>query len=182
MIERKEVKKDLGEERDKIGRWLLINAFIAFVSMVCLDKAIIRNDIPLAIVELIAIPVNIEIFFVPLLVVFYIILIIRCWINKVPIRLTRKKILGITAVLIMGCYFIWFFNGVRGSWLAENIKKYEENGKYYIYNGDMKLRCTENEYNLILEDKTYIVEYSYNKLLPNIGRLDFIKIARSGSE
>lgn len=170
-------KSNIIRVRYTIEKYLIINSLIAVVSLFIIgERVFIGYDPPLIIVELIAIPVNIEIILLPVLVVIYIIIVIRCWIKKIFIKITIKRVIGFIIVLVSFFYFIWFSNGMRGSGFLSDIEKYQEGNKYYIRHGEMNLRCTKNEFNLILEDKTYYIQYSSNKLLSNKGILEVIEI------
>lgn len=160
-----------------IEKYLIINSIIAFISLFIIgERFIIGYNPPLIIVEFIAILANIEIILLPILLVIYIITIIRCWYVKIHIKITIKRVIGFIIVLVTLFYFIWFFNGMRGSGIFSNIEKFEEGNKYYIKQGELNLRCTKNEFNLISKDNIYYIQYSSNKLVPNKGKIEVIEI------
>ncbi|MCT4598280.1 MAG: hypothetical protein N4A50_10435 [Vallitalea sp.] len=165
------------KQRYSIEKYLIINSLIGFISLFIIgERFIIGYNPPLIIVELISIVANLEIILIPLIVVIYIISIIRCWFIKIHIKITINRVIGVIIVLVTCLYFIWFYNGMRGSGFFSDIQKYQEGNKYYIKHGEMNLRCTKNEFNLILEDKTYYIQYSSNKLLPNKGNIEVIEM------
>ena len=45
----------------------------------------------------------------------------------------------------------------------------------YIILDNVKIRCTENEYNLINLTDTYSINYSWNRLKSNVGKLNSIE-------
>jgi hypothetical protein len=163
--------------RNKVELFLMINSMIAFISFAIIgERYFIGYHPPLFIVELIAIPANIEMILLPSLIVIYIITYIRCLIKKIPSRITIKRAVGFLFVIITFLYIVWFFNGMRGSGAMNEIDKYQEGSRYYIKYGELNLRCTKNEYNLITADKSYLIQYSYNKLIPNKGSLEIVEI------
>ncbi len=59
---------------------------------------------------------------------------------------------------------------------AYTIKeKFEEDRRYYVKIENKKLNVSFNEFQLVEENKTYIIQYAWNQRTPEKGRLQTIE-------
>ncbi|WP_141705390.1 hypothetical protein [Vulcanibacillus modesticaldus] len=60
-------------------------------------------------------------------------------------------------------------NSTTGIFEVES--KVREGNYYYINLGDIKIRCTQNEFNLISINQKYLITYTWNNYSPGKGKL-----------
>lgn len=168
--------------RDSWFRALLFSTYIGFVFLVLLQIESI-TDYSFTLYEILAIPVNIGIFIIPLellVVIFYSIIYYREIRKKRLTRSKKQKFIdygsAASLILIFICVY-YIFQMVSTSGICEDFKKISDNNKYYIVLHEKKIRCTENEYNLMDTTKTYMIRYDWNRLFPEKGKLIKIRLA-----
>jgi hypothetical protein len=130
--------------------------------------------------ELMALPYQLFLYLIPLLVLFWIYYSIRTF-SELELKGLFSKdalmnILTTVLVVLIIVFQITRFYGVHTGGVFEVESKWRDGEKYYIVLMDKNVRCTRNEYNLINEDDMYVVSYEWNKLTPTIGHLENIEL------
>lgn len=179
MIQHDKEESNLLKANKKVLYWLLGIIYIAFI---CLQLGRIQAiaDFNYNLHEMMYVPVNLAIFIVPILFLIYIYLSIKSLIkNKnytLTLKTTIKSILVIVSLVIIFWIVGYQSKEVSATGLYEINQKIQEDSKYYIVLEDnRKIRVSQNEYNLINENKKYMIMYVWNRNSPDIGNLEIIE-------
>lgn len=85
-----------------------------------------------------------------------------------------NSLLLMSLIIIISYFYIQSMNVSTGG-LFEVENKIEERNNYYIQMNHKKIKCNKNVYNLIEEDKVYLVDFTWNKKWPQKGKLEYIE-------
>lgn len=179
MLVKHDKNKHLAK-RDNIFIALILTLTIGVVCLELLQNEAI-SDFNYGLHELLALPVNVAIFIVPVQ------LIMLCYYSTryfkdiwkatglMDIKYKIKSLMCVTYMvfIIFAAYYI--FNSCRTGGVFTVIDKINDGSKSYLVVENIKIECTKNEFNLVKIDETYIIDYKWNRLKSNVGYLIEIK-------
>ena len=179
MIGEEEARiENLFEVKKTALRVLLISIYIAFFSFQLAQIDFIA-EFSFSLHELLYLPVNLAIFFVPVLFLIYMFFVLKCIGKKSTEAVSRnikiKKAFVILSLLSIFAIFYYQVHGISTSGVYEVKEKLEENNKYYLVLNDKKIRITRNEFSLINTNQEYLIGFEWNTLSPHKGRLENIQ-------
>ncbi|OPX83650.1 MAG: hypothetical protein A4E53_04485 [Pelotomaculum sp. PtaB.Bin104] len=129
--------------------------------------------------ELLYLPFNLAIYLVPFLFLIYMFFVLQSFrrkTNKKSSNKTKFKTVLIVISLIFITYILNYqFHESNTVGVFTIVQKFQTGKKYFIQVKDCKIRCTETEFNLITVNKEYLVDYNWNSLSPNTGKLIYIE-------
>lgn len=133
--------------------------------------------------ELLYLPVNFSILIIPIELIMLIYYSTRYFMDicKATIVMDLKykikaSICVICMVFTIGLIY-YQFNIVQTFGVYNITNKITDENSLYIVVDNMKLKCTKNEYNLININEEYLINYNWNHLKPNVGKLHNIRKA-----
>lgn len=164
------------------------NLFIALLLTLVIDSMCLAlgqvqyiTDFNYNLHEMLYLPINLSLLIVPIELIILIYYSTRyfkdIWKSTVVMDLRYKikvSLCIISMVVTIGSMY-YQANSVStfGTYLITN-KIIDGNSRYIILN-NIKIKCTENEYNLINLTDTYSIIYSCNHLKSNVGKLNRIE-------
>lgn len=172
-------KKIYVKRRKIISKSIMITMYIGFVFYVLGDFQSIA-DWNYGIHEMLYVPVTIAYYILPMQILLWLFYCIRSFgVKKDAVdnrgELFLKNIMIVISLVSIVIYiFIQGHTVNTGGFYEVNTKVQQENN-YYIILDQKKVKCTRNEYNLIVEDKFYLINYEWNTYWPDQGKLVFIK-------
>lgn len=168
------------DRRFAAQKWVLylLLSFI-YIGFICsqvenIQALFIHND---ALLEMPKIPIIMAVYVVPILFILYLYLFIRTLLR----RGRRYKRISFKAIFIIASlsviiYITAYQSTEMVTFGAYTIKeKFEEDRRYYVKIENKKLNVSFNEFQLVEENKTYIIQYAWNERTPEKGRLQTIE-------
>lgn len=174
--EKEEIKK-LFEAQRMVLYGLLALIYLSFIGLQ-LGRIQAITDFNYNLHEMMYLPFNIALFVVPALSLIYTLLFLKYICKrgkkKSDLKTIVKTIVTISSIVIIVMVTEHQFQEVStgGVFIVEQ-KRYD-NGKYYLIINDKKVRVSQNVFELVEEDKQYLINYIWNKRTPDIGRLETI--------
>lgn len=170
---------NLFEAKKTALRVLLISIYVAFFSFQLAQIDFI-TELSFSLHELLYLPVNLAIFFVPVLFLIYMLFVLKCIGKKsteaVSWNIKIKKAFVILSLLSIFAIFYYQVHGISTSGVFVIKEKLEEGNKCYLVLNDKKVRVTRNEFNLVNTNQEYLIEFEWNSLSPHRGRLERIQL------
>lgn len=173
------MKDILTRKRKSTSKLIIVTSILSVVFYFLMDWQWL-NDTNYSLHELMALPYQLFLFFIPLLLLLWIYYSIRT-LSELELKglLSKHTLMNIFTTLLVVliiAFQITRFYGVYTSGVFQVESKWRDGEKYYIVLEDKNVRITRNEYNLINEDAMYLVSYEWNRLRPTIGRLETIEL------
>jgi hypothetical protein len=165
------------------------NLFIVLLLTLIIDAACIAlsrvqfiTDYSFALHEMLSIPLNISIILIPIVLIMLLYNSIKNFkdIWKATILMDLKyKIKIFVCILCMAftiglIYYQLNYNETSAVYTITN--KIVDGKNTYLMVNNIKLKCTQNEYNLINVNKEYFIVYEWNSINPSIGKLNNIEL------
>nr|WP_106779130.1 hypothetical protein [Lysinibacillus timonensis] len=176
--EKEEEIKKLFEAQRMVLFGLLALIYLSFIGLQ-LGRIQAITDFNFNLHEMMYLPFNIAIFVVPPLLLIYAFLFVK-YISKrgkkkSDLKTIIKTIVTISSIVIIVMITEHQFQEVStgGVFIVEQ-KRYD-NGKFYLIIDDKIVRVSHNEFELVEEDQQYLINYTWNKRTPDIGKLETIK-------
>lgn len=168
-------EKDLMQKKKKIVLYCLLGTiYIAFLGFE-LSQYLINFNYGLHLHEILCLPFNLAIYLVPFLFLVYMFFVLQSFrkkTNKKSSNKTKLKTILIVISLIFISYTLNYqFHEHSTVGVFTIDQKFQTGNKYFIQVKDYKIRCTRTEFNLITVNKEYLVDYNWNSLSPNTGKL-----------
>jgi hypothetical protein len=173
------MKEILIRKRKSTSKLIIVTSILSVVFYLLMDWQWLNNN-NYSLHELMALPYQLFLFLIPLLLLPWIYYSIRTLseleLKGLLSKHTLMNILTTLLVVLIIAFQITRFYGVYTSGVFQVESKWRDGEKYYIVLEDKNVRITRNEYNLINEDAMYLVAYEWNRLRPTIGRLETIEL------
>jgi len=154
---------------------LLYSAFIGAQ----LGRVQAITDFNFTLHELMYLPFNIAIYFGPIVLLIYLILVIKYLRKRGKQKLNAKTIFKSTLIVIsiiaIVAITLYQFHEISTGGIFEVKGKVKENNHHYLLLDDKKIRVTNNEFHLVEVDKRYVISFVWNSRTPGTGRLKEIK-------
>ncbi|MGP4072920.1 hypothetical protein ACTWQB_10240 [Piscibacillus sp. B03] len=162
-----------------ISYWLVGLIFVAFIGLQ-LGRIQAIADYNYTLHELLYLPANIALYFVPILFLLYVIFLLNYLIKREKRgKWGFKKIIirSLVVASIIGMMLIIEHQAqeVSTGGIFEVEEKLHEDRNYYIVIEDKKVKVSSNEYRLIEEEQTYLISFVWNKRTPEKGKLETIE-------
>ena len=168
------------------NKYLIIrdNLFIALLLTLMIDVTCLAlgqvqgiSDFNYTLHELLYLPVNFSIFIIPIELIMLIYYSSKYFMNiwKATIIMDLRYKIKVSICIICMVFTIgliyYQFNIVQTSGVYNITNKITDGNSTYIIVDNMKLKCTKNEYKLININEEYLIDYNWNRLRPNVGKL-----------
>ena len=165
------------------------NLFIALLLTLIIDAACIAlgrvqfiTDYSFTLHEMLYLPLYVSMILIPILLIIFLYNLIKnikdIWKGTILMDL-RYKIKSLFCILCMaftiGLIFCQINFDESSAVYAITNRIIDEKNTYLMVN-NIKLKCTQNEYNLINVNKKYFIVYEWNRLNPSIGKLKNIEL------
>jgi hypothetical protein len=129
--------------------------------------------------EMLYLPVNLAIFFVPFVFLIYLFNVInylrKRGKQKGNLKTRVKAIMVIVSIIVIFSITNHQFHEVSTGGVFELEQKLYEERKYYLVFEDKKIRVSAIEYQLVELNQQYLVSFVWNSRSPNKGRLESIE-------
>ena len=158
--------------------WLLGLIYSGFIGLQ-LGRIQAIADFNYSLHEIMYVPFNIALFFVPVVFLIYIYLLTKYLLNRKKQKTNLKTISQIVSVLASTVLVILItahqFLEVSTGGVFEVEKKLNEDRKYFLVLDDKVVRVSHNEFQLVEENHQYLISFVWNKRTPNKGQLKTIE-------
>lgn len=158
--------------------WLLGLIYSGFVGLQ-LGRIQAITDFNYGLHEIMYLPVNIAMYFVPVLFIIYTVLLIKYFLKrgkqKPTLKASIRALLVIVSIVMIASITTHQFQEVSTGGVFEIEKKLHEDRKYYIVIDNKKVEVTRNEFQLVEVNKDYLISFIWNKKAPNTGQLKTIE-------
>mgnify|MGYP001578746748 CR=1 FL=1 len=173
-------KNEYLKTRDKLFIILLLTLII---DVICLTLAQVQGivDYNFTLHEMLFIPINLSIISVPIELIILIYYSTRyfqdIWKATMSMNLKYKIRVSICIICMLFTIGLIYYqlNIVKTSVVHTITNKLIDGNSTYIIVNSTKLKCTKNEYALINVNEEYFIDYNWNQLKPNVGKLDGIR-------
>lgn len=171
-------KEEYIRMRKILSKSIVITIYVTFIGYVLGDIQSIA-DWNYNVHEMLYAPINIAYFILPVQVLVWIYYAIKsCRAkrdrNTNKVRVYIKNSITVISLVLIVVYFIIQAHGVSTGGVFKINNKTHGGNKYYFMLDKTKVRCTWNEYNLIEEGKSYLIQYEWNTYWPDKGELERI--------
>ncbi len=167
-------------KRKIFSKVIMITFYITFVCYLLGDVQSITN-INYSLHEMLYIPYNVAIFILPILTIGWLYFAIKSLgfkQEKLKYKDYIKNFIIIISLIGIFIYFIIQQQSVSTGGIFLITNKVYDGNNYYVEVNEMKIKCTWNEFNLIEEGKTYLIDYEWNTYWPDKGKLEYIELLR----
>lgn len=158
--------------------WLLAIIYLSFIGLQ-LGRIQAIADFNYNLHEIMYLPFSIAIFVVPALFLIYIYLFTKyLWKRgrkKTDIKTIVKSILIISSIVIILAITEYQFQEVSTGGVFKVEQKLYDDRKYYLVINDKKIKVSYNEFQLVEENKQYLISFILNKRTPDKGKLETIE-------
>lgn len=178
LKERVRMKEILIKRRKNISKYLIGSSILSLIFYFLLESQQL-SDFDYSLHEIMALPYQLFLYMIPLLLLFWIYYSIRTFseidLKGMYSKQTLINLLASVVVILIVIFQVTRFYGVNTGGVFSVKSKWNDGEKYYIVLNDKNIQCTRNEYNLINEKDMYSISFEWNKLKPAFGYLESIE-------
>lgn len=172
-------KEKYTKKRKMLSKAISITVYISFICYLLGDIQSITNW-NYNVHEMLYLPVNFAFFTVPIGFLAWLYFAIKSYgsrenSGKPELKVYLKNSLTIISLILIITYFIIQSHSVTTSGIFKISNKIYENRNYYIMINDKKVNCTWNEYNLIDEEKSYLITFKWNTYSRSQNKVEYIE-------
>lgn len=155
--------------RNKTMSIILLSTCAPFIALLFLHDSKISGIASYNVHEILDAFIDIGIYLIPIEALIW----VAFWINYHIKKDAAAKLnaglnlLSFASLLLCAFVFTFFINGMTSCGCYMDVSKYKDNNGYYVKFGKMQLQISENDYSKIVSGKNYMIEYQYNKFIPN---------------